>query len=114
MAQDFKEGDVGAGDKINTFLRALTGSCKTCPGIERSLDIIQNSLTRSSNQETGMGALPDERLFHSLPAFPHREYDMPEADDYLNDLFDINGLSMLDSFPEEHLDITGADWYIPL
>ncbi|CAK7207287.1 hypothetical protein SEUCBS139899_010097 [Sporothrix eucalyptigena] len=44
LVQDVKQGDVAAGAKIQTFLRALRLGVASCPLVRRSLDIITASL----------------------------------------------------------------------
>lgn len=111
MTQDVKQGCVIASVKIETFLRALQGSCKTCPSIRRSLDIIQASLAGPAEPPKRMQSHPEEKIHDFLPAFPHCEPNAAEGGINFDNFFDLDGISMLDSFPEAHLDLSDTDWY---
>lgn len=109
MVQDARTGDECAASKLQTFTRALKGSCQTCPGVQRSLEIIQNSLSKPPDQEQRVNEAHEERPYDFLPVFPRGEYTF-ETEETSGAVFDINEFSMLDSFPEEHLDLASSDW----
>lgn len=110
--QDVRDGDNSALEKIQTYIRALTGSCKTCPGVQRSLDIIQNSITNLTN-DAQLTLTRPEQLTTFLPAFPRS--DLPSTTIQGNDdeLYNFDAFAMLECFPEEHFDQLGSDWYFP-
>ncbi len=111
MVQDVKLGDLEATRRIQTYVRALTQGVTTCPLVQRSLDIITNSLrsrpTYIAPQEDGVDAVSR----NYLPAFPYREMQIDFAEAQLGPM-DIDAFSMLDSFPEQHLDHV-TEWYMP-
>lgn len=114
IAQDVKQDDAIAKSKIETFLRALEGSRRTCPSIQRSIDIIRNSLAKPTSESVERRQDPEERLYDFLPAFPHCESHILEPDSTFDTTFDLDDLSILDGFPEAHLDFSGTDWYVPI
>ncbi|OAA55544.1 Transcription factor [Niveomyces insectorum RCEF 264] len=196
MVQDVKLGDEAASRKIQTFLRALRLGVTSCPLVQRSLDIITESLrgqpagggpppqtagnsgnnninnnTRSSSSNssssggdgndtsdgsngngngnlnvinntssgnsgnilsttinadaaTATGATqapglpPDALLMRNyLPAFPYYntqiDLDGAVGDPYNMAAMDIDAFSLLECFPENHLDNATAEWYMP-
>lgn len=120
IVQDVRSGDSIARNRMNTFLRALKGSCTTCPVVQRSIDIIMNSIKNpdltgefSNNQRevkcpssTGINSAPAY-----LPAFPHHEWQAGSTDPAAFEIMDTDVLSLLDCFPENHIDIGITDWY---
>lgn len=137
MTHDVKTGDVEAGRKMQTFLRALRQGMVACPLLQRSLDIITNSL-RSDNQRSSPAAAPAATVAvatpnntrngnnpvadtlaaaNYLPAFPY--LDLPVGSGFGIDNainlpgMDLDAFSILDSFPENHIDTTSAEWYMP-
>ncbi|KAI1852034.1 hypothetical protein JX265_008161 [Neoarthrinium moseri] len=116
MVQDAKAGDSLASRKKDTFLRALNTAAKTCQLIQRSLDIIMDSLNAETPSITPAKPHPaTENLLnrHYLPAFPYRDTHMNINPSATVDGVDINGPSMLDCFPEQHMASSTGDWYMP-
>jgi hypothetical protein len=109
MIQDVKAGDLDAHAKMDTFLRALNGGRTTCPVIQRSLDIINKSLepkaANNINSE-GLGR-------NYLPAFPYHDARKDFTNEETFGNIDLDGFSLLDSFPEYHIDNISAAWYWP-
>ena len=114
MIQDVKAGDLDASAKMSTFLRALKKGVTTCPVVQRSLDIINNSL------QSPLAELPSsvidtaEGLTRNyLPAFPYRDAQV----DYTNvenfGTMDLDAFSLLDCFPENHIVEGTSEWYMP-
>ncbi|KND91752.1 Nitrogen assimilation transcription factor nirA [Tolypocladium ophioglossoides CBS 100239] len=121
MTQDVKTGYVEATLKMQTFLRALRQGGITCPVLQHSLNIITRSLESDAvnmascraNSAAGDGFTSR----NYLPAFPVLYWD-PDVDD-LRDTnqggMDLDGLSFLESFPEnyfENMSMIG-EWHLP-
>ncbi|KAL4757110.1 uncharacterized protein BDW70DRAFT_118698 [Aspergillus foveolatus] len=111
MIKDAKSGDLDANGKIQTFLRALKGGIKTCPLIQRSLVIINNSLQSRTPKLATAYDIPTESCSGTanyLPAFPYT--DMAATSHFTTDRnsagMDLDGFSFLDSFPEQHISTT--------
>jgi hypothetical protein len=120
MTHDVKAGDVDASRKMQTFLRALHQGTKTCPILQRSLDIINNCLRTDPASYTGSTPRPEDTLNvmigNYLPAFPYLESQVgPDPSSQTMDLslMDLDGFSLLDSFPENHIGTNTAEWYLP-
>lgn len=115
MVQDVKAGDLEARGKINTFLRALKGGLKTCPIVQRSIDIINNGLSKSGRSRTiNVEETPPTNIMRNyLPAFPYGDNQANIADDNSYNLTDLDSFALLDSFPENHIDAVGGEWYLP-
>ncbi|KAL1843762.1 hypothetical protein VTK73DRAFT_2736 [Phialemonium thermophilum] len=136
LIHDVKTGDVDAGRKMETFLRALRHSSTTMPVLQRSLSIINNCLemgvstyapgSSSNNGSSISGSSGSEPPVESssdalatmtgnyLPAFPYLDLHVgAEAGGSAMDLSGMNldGFSLLDSFPENHISTTTAEWY---
>jgi len=118
MIQDVKAGDVDASAKMGTFLRALKGGITTCPVVQRSIDIINNSLhTEAPGFPSADDSTSAESLMtrNYLPAFPYRDAQV----DYTNEAnfgsmdLDAFNSTLLDCFPENHLDNVTSEWYLP-
>ncbi|KAK6066776.1 Nitrogen assimilation transcription factor nirA 3 [Seiridium cupressi] len=78
MVQDAKAGDALASRKTETFLRALNVAAKTCQLIQRSLDIITNSLNAEGTRPAAVGKsnqTSENNLLNRqyLPAFLYRD-----------------------------------------
>ncbi|GAD99980.1 hypothetical protein FG01795.1 [Paecilomyces variotii No. 5] len=116
MIKDVKSGDLEASRKMQTFLRALQGGTKTCPLIQRSLDIINNSLNSTTPRPaTRNEAATVEGLssMNYLPAFPYLDTELPTqpASDWDPAGMDLDGFSLLDAFPEQHINNARGEWY---
>jgi hypothetical protein len=122
MMQDVKTGDIDANIKMQTFLHALRQGITTCPVVQRSLDIITSGLRAdavnlgASRMSNVGGIRPGESIVRRnyLPAFPYRDLDMGMRMDSNGPSLDLDGFSLLDSFPENHLDsMTPGEWFLP-
>lgn len=114
MVQDVKSGDLEAKVKMSTFLRALKGGLKTCPIVQRSIDIINNSLQGSQawvpEIEIDNPAAPDNSVRNYLPAFPYRDAQMDPSNEANYSFIDLDAFALLDSFPENHIDAVTGEW----
>lgn len=121
MTHDVKAGDVDASQKMQTFLRALQQGTITCPVLQRSLDIINNCLRTEPASHTDSTPRTEDALNAAiigsyLPAFPYSESQMgtdPSSQAMDLNVMDMDGLLLLDSFPENHIDTNTAEWYLP-
>lgn len=118
MVQDARAGDTVASRKLETFLRALGTAGKTCQLIQRSLDIITNSLNGAEAPRLSTArpnqAMPDGMLSrHYLPAFPYRDMQMDLVDNAQRGAMHLDASSLLDCFPEQHMESSTGDWYLP-
>jgi len=119
VTHDVKAGDVDASRKMQTFLRALQQGTATCPLLQRSLDIINNCLRTSPAPYAG--DTPAEDTLNAitgdyLPAFPYLDLQVgADSSNQTMDLsvMDLDGFSLLDSFPENHIGTSTAEWYLP-
>ncbi|CZR69962.1 related to pathway-specific regulatory protein [Phialocephala subalpina] len=115
ITQDLKAGDLEATAKMKTFDRALKGGCATCPVVQRSIDIINNSLQHSTirpGPESGSQDVGFARNY--LPAFPYSDNfpDFPGYTAFSNSDLDA---TLLECFPENHIDINLAnEWEWPM
>lgn len=101
----------GNSDAIETYIRALRGSCKTCPGVQRSLDIIQQRKDNLAQQSMTTLQM-EEHSQHYLPAFPqYGPYD-GYTDGYSGEDHQFGAFNMLECFPEAHLHQGSGDWYL--
>lgn len=105
--QDVKTGDLSATQKMQTFLRCLEEGTRSCPLIQRSLDIITNNLGSNVSDPTPQAApeapMPDEAVApasYLLPAFPYQAGDVNFAAELGDAPMNLDGISYLDAFPE--------------
>ncbi|KFY36674.1 hypothetical protein V495_07690 [Pseudogymnoascus sp. VKM F-4514 (FW-929)] len=111
MVQDVKSGELEAKVKMSTFLRALNGGLKTCPIVQRSIDIINNSLQGSQAWMPEIdNAAPDNSMRNYLPAFPYRDAQMDPSNESNYNFIDLDAFALLDSFPENHIDAVTGEW----
>lgn len=116
MIKDAKAGDVEANWKMQTFLRALKQGIKTCPLIQRSLDIINNNLQSKTPKLTSLHDIPTTENIATanyLPAFPYSDLEFTNqfaAERYSTGM-DLDAFSLLDSFPENHVNTATGEWY---
>lgn len=108
--QDARTGDTLAVDKIDTFVRALEGSCKTCPGVQRSLDIIRSNLAHSLKRASNP-TQPDTQSNDYLPAFPHCDAGGLSSQVEMNEFIDFDPNWLLESFPEDHVAPSSTSWF---
>ncbi|KAF2807541.1 uncharacterized protein BDZ99DRAFT_489809 [Mytilinidion resinicola] len=118
MVQDVKLGDLEAATKMQTFLRALEQGITSCPLVQRSIDILTNSLkSDSSNTDlSGAGALStSENLTfgHFLPAFPYCDPLVDYGNMANSSTMNVDSFSLLDCFPEYHMENAVGDWFWP-
>lgn len=120
MVQDAKAGDVLASRKTETFLRALNTAAKTCELIQRSLDIITNSLNAEPPPPRSLPVGPNQTSGDSLsnrqylPAFLYRDTQINFAStSNIGSGMDVDASSLLDCYPEQHMEHSTSDWYLP-
>lgn len=84
--QDAQDNIAGASQNVDTFIRVLSGLRATCPGIQRSLDIIKQSMqqpaTPSSNQPDSAvmaNSAPVLNVTDNMSMFPFNSF-LPETD----------------------------------
>ncbi|PVH80506.1 hypothetical protein DL98DRAFT_560308 [Cadophora sp. DSE1049] len=123
MIQGVKSGDTDANTRMETFLRALNIGVQSCPILQKSLDIINASMATMvpepqpvpSETEVGnVGTVGYDPAFGNfLPAFPYtynqNQMDFANQDNFGN--MDLDSMLMLDCFPENSIDATGAAWF---
>ncbi|KAL2815054.1 fungal-specific transcription factor domain-containing protein [Aspergillus cavernicola] len=116
MIKDVKAGDLEANRKMQTFLRALQQGTTTCPLIQRSLDIINNSLQPKTPRLASLNDIATTENIadaNHLPAFPYPDLDV--ANQFTADRnptgMDLDAFSLLDSFPEQHINTATGEWY---
>jgi hypothetical protein len=116
IVQDVKAGDLEAKSKMETFLGALRGGVSTCPLVQRSIDIITNS-TKPNSRGPDAAHLPDISHVNTstgryLPAFPFPETQSNFDHSLGSASMDLDAFTLLDCFPEDHTNITDAEWYL--
>lgn len=106
---DLHDHIEGSQQRVNTYLRILYGVRTSCPGIQRSIDIIIDGFSRvtpaapsAPMPPTSQPGVMQERMegFDMLPAFPFDNYN------------DLTGLNMGDNsaVPFGSLDAYAFDW----
>lgn len=111
IVNDVNSGDLSASMRMRTFLRALQSSVTTCPVVQRSLDIINNSLTSQTHDfdtsqaaeaaETAEATTTEPSTGRYLPAFPVPESEVANYEFNFNtDNLDMDNFSLLNCFPE--------------
>jgi hypothetical protein len=117
--QEAKDGDFEANGKMMTFLEALKQGTKTCPVVQRSLDIITNNLKPDVDQTLQLqsyNASTEEPVMSRdyLPAFPYptleRTYDVDSSQQFM-----AMDETSLDCFPEIQYTDMGVygTWFLP-
>jgi len=110
MIPDVKAGDLEAEAKMRTFRRALNGAITSCPIVQRSIDIINNSLQSDSSSLGPTKENTGDGTRNYLPAFP---YQSKYSDEPMFGNVDLD-TSLLESFPENYIDNAMASgWYWP-
>jgi hypothetical protein len=114
LVQDVKTGDLDARSKINRFLRALKGGLKTCPIVQRSIDIINNGLKGGGQSKTidDNESASDQIGRNYLPAFPYGDSQLDISNENNFSFSDSDTFALLDSFPDHHIDTTTGEWYL--
>ncbi|KAH7196430.1 fungal-specific transcription factor domain-containing protein [Fusarium flagelliforme] len=100
VVKDMKDGRPGTKTRFETFMRALNAIRTSCPGIQRSIDILTRGLnssdgpkTTASNEKNGVEETQSAQGQGQMPAFPY--YDFSDCvETSINPFFD------LDSFPQ--------------
>ncbi|KIW34073.1 uncharacterized protein PV07_00873 [Cladophialophora immunda] len=108
--QDLREGIAGSSQRTRTYLGALEAVKCSCPGIQRSLDIITASIGSSCNLDMLEVDLPDSHATldsQPMPAFPFYDQNLHAATnvDFSGPDFNPQHISTLDSFPENYIDL---------
>jgi hypothetical protein len=113
--QDARSGDLDAKTKLDTFVRALQGGIKTCPIVQRSLEIIVSNLNAARPQESAGNSAStlqtDDQV--PLPAFPRQVNPGTWTPQNSNPGFETSSHFWLDCFPENNMQMDLEDWYIP-
>ena len=80
--QDVKDHVNGAHQKVNTVLRVLSAIRSSCPGIQRSIDIIAQCLATASSKQTPSSQPSQTQVireeiavFDQMPTFPLNDFD---------------------------------------
>ncbi|KAG4262832.1 hypothetical protein FPRO03_10195 [Fusarium proliferatum] len=101
VVQDMKNGRPDTTQRFKMFMRALNSITVSCPGIQRSIDILTRGLGRVS-VEQGPPAFPEQAS--QIPAFPYTDFGYIFAegvDETSHDTStDSNPFFNLDSFPQ--------------
>jgi hypothetical protein len=116
LIADVNAGDLDANARMQTFLRALEGGVQTCPLVQRSIDIINNSLVATNiSADTYQAAdtsKTDMTTGRYLPAFPFPEAGADYSIDFNAQNFDIDDFSLLNCFPEYQMSSVDAGLYL--
>ncbi|KAH7304057.1 fungal-specific transcription factor domain-containing protein [Stachybotrys elegans] len=115
MVQDVRRGDVDAVAKLQTFMGALQQAITTCPLVQRSIEILRNSLSfkaPAANHQPVYGSLSPEECIafqHHLPAFPYHDVSGSNGggDPYGGS---VDTMSFLECFPESNWEATTEYW----
>lgn len=100
VVQDMKDGRPGTRGRFETFMRALNAIRASCPGIQRSIDILTRGLNSSDEPKTASnetGAVEEAQSAQGqgqMPAFPYYDFSDCVETGSINPFFD------LDSFPQ--------------
>ena len=101
VVQDMKDGRPRTKGRFETFMRALNAIRASCPGIQRSIDILTRGLNSSdglktASNEEGMAEETQSTQVQSsqMPAFPYYDFSDCVETGSINPFFD------LDSFPQ--------------
>jgi hypothetical protein len=106
VVQDMKDGRPGTKGRFETFMRALNAIRASCPGIQRSIDILTRGLESNERAKTARPSVVlqnesvgDEAQYQvpQIPAFPYHDFSYAFADG--TDSTGMNPFFDLDSFP---------------
>lgn len=110
--QDTRDQILGAKERLDTYLRALRATRASCPGIQRSIEIILSCVesndkpSSTTNNTQDSSILPPQLPLEEMPAFPHNIGHANVLD--AMDMGNIDSLPQsflyLDSFPQESFD----------
>ncbi|KAF5563951.1 pathway-specific regulatory [Fusarium phyllophilum] len=101
VVQDMKDGRPDTTQRFKMFMRALNAITVSCPGIQRSIDILKRGLGTASVEQS-LPAFPEQAP--QIPAFPYTEFGYIFAEGLDGTSHDTNASSNpffnLDSFPQ--------------
>lgn len=110
VVQDMKDGRAGTKERFETFMRALNAIRASCPGIQRSIDILTRGLDshekeKVANPSVSQGDRDAEGMMPSIqaqlpqmPAFPYHDFGSAVYDGA--EIGSMDPFFDLDSFPE--------------
>ncbi|KAG7406089.1 hypothetical protein Forpe1208_v014203 [Fusarium oxysporum f. sp. rapae] len=103
VVQDMKNGRPDAAERFKMFMRALNAITVSCPGIQRSIDILKKGLgTAVEHDQELPPAVPEQAP--QIPAFPYTDFGYifaEEVDETSHDTTtSSNPFFSLDSFPQ--------------
>ncbi|KAF4345145.1 pathway-specific regulatory [Fusarium beomiforme] len=79
VVQDMKDGRPGTVERFNMFMRALNAITDSCPGIQRSIDILTRGLgtsraiTSTDAQPPNYGITSEPSQLPQIPVFPYTD-----------------------------------------
>ncbi|KAG7426450.1 Nitrogen assimilation transcription factor nit-4 [Fusarium oxysporum f. sp. raphani] len=102
VVQDMKAGRPGTSERFKMFMRALNAITVSCPGIQRSIDILTKGLGTAVEQDQEIPpAVPEQAP--QIPAFPYTDFGYIFAEGVDETSHDTttssNPFFSLDSFP---------------
>ncbi|TXB96601.1 hypothetical protein FocTR4_00011195 [Fusarium oxysporum f. sp. cubense] len=112
VVQDMKNGRPDTAERFKMFMRALDAITVSCPGIQRSIDILTKGLGTVVEQDQEMSpAVPEQAP--QIPAFPYTDFGYIFAEGVDETSHDTTASSnpffSLDSFPHLRFDeISGS------
>ena len=116
IMKDVKDGKNDAKARMETFLRALRGALGTCPVVQRSIDIINNSLQQ--RQTGGQAAMVNNDVAEVtpgyLPAFPNHDPQLDIGNMANLGSVAFDAFAFLDCFPENSMNMDIGEWYMPM
>lgn len=103
VVQDMKNGRPDTAERFKMFIRALNAITVSCPGIQRSINILTKGLGTAVEQDQEIQpAVPEQAP--QIPAFPYTDfgYIFAEGVDETshNTITSSNPFFSLDSFPQ--------------
>ncbi|KAH7147522.1 fungal-specific transcription factor domain-containing protein [Fusarium sp. MPI-SDFR-AT-0072] len=103
VLQDMKNGRPDTAERFKMFMRALNAITVSCPGIQRSIDILKKGLgTAVEHDQELPPAVPEQAP--QIPAFPYTDFGYifaEEVDETSHDTTtSSNPFFSLDSFPQ--------------
>jgi hypothetical protein len=108
VVQDMKNGRAGTTERFKMFMRALNAITVSCPGIQRSIDILTRGLGATTVEQEGVSALEIPPAVPQMPVFPYTDFGYVFAEGGDETSHDTSTSSdpffSLDSFPQLWLD----------
>lgn len=108
-----KDGRPGTKKRFETFMRALNAIRTSCPGIQRSIDILTRGLnssdgpTTTASNEKGLAEETQSAPGQGpqMPAFPYYDFSDCVETGSINPFFDLDSFPQLwfDNFSEDML-----------